>query len=161
VTIVTYMIYRYMQDYEYMSQFSRFKNGRGMLFMVLANRDASVATTDEDKQEQLSRLFKALVHPTRIAILDVLRNGDQCVCHIEAHLGYRQAYISQQLAVLREAGLIQDNRDGLNIYYRIIRPEVFALIDVARTMVGIPIPRSPFNARRAACACPKCAIKSD
>jgi ArsR family transcriptional regulator len=129
--------------------------------MVLANQDSSLAITDEDKQEQLSSLFKALTHPARIAILDILRNGEQCVCHIEAHLGYRQAYISQQLAVLREAGLIQDNRDGLNIYYRIIRPEVFALIDVARTMVGIPLPRSPFNTPRAACPCPKCADKAD
>ena len=129
--------------------------------MVLANPDSSVVTTDEDKQEQLSSLFKALVHPTRLAILDVLRNGDQCVCHIEAHLGFRQAYISQQLAVLREAGLIQDSRDGLNIYYRVARPEVFALIDVARTMVGIALPRSPFKAPRAACPCPKCATKTD
>src|ERR1051326_6153434 len=128
--------------------------------MVLANRDSSVCITDEDKQDQLSRLFKALVPPTRIAILDVLRSGDQCVCHIEAHLGNRQAYISQQLAVLREAGLIQDSRDGLNIYYHIARPEVFALVDVARTMVGIAIPRGPFNTPRAACPCPKCAVKA-
>lgn len=128
--------------------------------MVSVNPESSITSTVEAKQEQLSRLFKALVHPARIAILDILRNGDQCVCHIEAHLGYRQAYISQQLAVLREVGLIQDNRDGLNIYYRIIRPEVFALIDVARTMVGIPLPRSPFDAPRAACPCPKCAIKT-
>src|SRR5690349_5659041 len=99
---------------------------------------------DEKKDDQLSGLFKALAHPARIAILDVLRNGEQCVCHIEVHLGYRQAYISQQIAVLREAGLIQDQRDGLNIYYRVIRPEVFALVDVARSMVGIPTPHSPF-----------------
>ena len=112
---------------------------------------------DDEKQTQLTALFKALAHPVRIAILDVLRNGEQCVCHMEAHLGYRQAYISQQLAVLREAGLIQDQRDGLNIYYRIVRPEVFALVDVARTMVGIPTPRSPFDTARAECPCPKCA----
>ncbi len=111
---------------------------------------------DENKQEQLSVLFKALAHPGRIAILDVLRNGEQCVCHIEAHLGFRQAYISQQLAVLREAGLIQDQRDGWNIYYRVIRPEVYALVDVARTMVGIPFPQPPFDRARVECPCPKC-----
>ncbi len=115
---------------------------------------------DENKQEQLSTLFKALAHPGRIAILDVLRNGEQCVCHIEAHLGYRQAYISQQLAVLREAGLIQDQRDGWNIYYRVIRPEVYALVDVARTMVGIPFPRPPFDGPRVECPCPKCSAET-
>ncbi len=107
--------------------------------------------------EQPSELFKVLGHPGRLAILDILRNGEQCVCHIEAHLGYRQAYISQQIAILREAGLIQDHRDGLNIYYRVIHPEVYALIDVARTMVGVAIPRSPFDAPHAPCPCPKCA----
>jgi len=113
---------------------------------------------NENKEKRLTNLFKALMHPARLAILDILRNGEQCVCHLEAHLSFRQAYISQQLAVLREAGLIQDSRDGLNIYYRIARPEVFALIDVARTMVGIPIPRSPFDTARAECPCPKCAV---
>ncbi len=112
---------------------------------------------DEAKQAQLTTLFKALAHPGRIAILDILRNGEQCVCHIEAQLGYRQAYISQQLAVLREAGLIQDQREGWNIYYRVIRPEVYALVDVARTMVGLPIPCSPFDNPRVECPCPKCA----
>ena len=128
--------------------------------MASENREFEITTTS-DKQEQLFGLFKALAHPARIAILDILRNGEQCVCHIEAHLGYRQAYISQQLAVLRETGLIQDNREGLNIYYRVIRPEVYALIDVARTMVGIDIPRNPFRTPRAACPCPKCAPKAD
>ena len=124
--------------------------------MLTIQDTSETRTAEEDRQEQLARLFKALVHPARLAILDILRNGEQCVCHIEANLGYRQAYISQQLAVLREAGLIQDHRDGLNIYYRIIRPEVFALIDVGRTMVGLEIPRSPFTGPRAACPCPKC-----
>ncbi len=115
---------------------------------------------DENKQEQLSTLFKALAHPGRIAILDVLRNGEQCVCHIEAHLGFRQAYISQQLAVLREAGLIQDQRDGWNIYYRVIRPEVYALVDVARTMVGIPFAQPLFDKARVDCPCPKCTTET-
>lgn len=115
---------------------------------------------DENRQEQLSNLFKALTHPARLAILDVLRNGEECVCHIENRLGYRQAYISQQLAVLRDAGLVQDKRNGWNIYYRVVRPEVFALIDVARTMVGIPVSYSPSNRRQSDCPCPKCATAS-
>jgi ArsR family transcriptional regulator len=112
---------------------------------------------DEQKQAQLTSLFKALAHPGRLAILDVLRTGEQCVCHIEAHLGYRQAYVSQQLAILREVGLIQDQREGTNIYYRVTRPEVYALVDVARTMVGIALPRSLFDNPRVECPCPKCA----
>lgn len=111
---------------------------------------------EAEKQTQLTGIFKALMHPARLAILDVLRNGEECVCHIENHLGYRQAYISQQLAVLRDAGLIQDERDGWNVYYRVARPEVFALIDVARTMVGLPVTHRASNARESDCPCPRC-----
>ena len=47
---------------------------------------------------------------------------------MEAYLGSRQAYISQQLAVLHEVGLILDRRDGWNIY-RVINPQIYAVLD--------------------------------
>jgi DNA-binding transcriptional ArsR family regulator len=115
-----------------------------------------LAMNDYDRSAQL---FKVLMHPARLAILDVLRNGEACVCHIEAALSYRQAYISQQLAALREAGLIQDRREGWNIYYRVTRPQVFEIIDAAQRIYGtrgivrskLMKPTSPDN-----CPCPKC-----
>ena len=101
---------------------------------------------------QQARLFKTLAHPVRIAILDVLRGGEECVCHLEAVIGQRQAYISQQLAVLRKAGLIDDRRDGLNIFYRIAQPEVLRLLDTAYAMLG-----SDYHVRAPiACPCPHC-----
>jgi DNA-binding transcriptional ArsR family regulator len=110
--------------------------------------------------EPQARLFKALMHPVRLAILNILRSGEECVCHMEAALGYRQAYISQHLMLLREAGLIQDRRDGWNIFYRVTKPEVFDLIDATGGMVGDgsssagenPSPRK----RVPDCPCPKC-----
>ena len=108
--------------------------------------------------EPTGKLFKTLMHPARLEILDVLRNGEACVCHLEAALGYRQAYISQQLSVLRDANLIQDRRDGWNIYYRVTKPQVFALLDVGQTMVGGK-PSKRKLAHRAEldnCLCPRC-----
>ena len=102
------------------------------------------------------KLFKALMHPARLAILDILRPGEACVCHMEAALGYRQAYISQQLMVLRDAGLVEDRRDGWNIFYRVSKPEVFRVMDSARAVLGKPArPRVP--AVIESCTCPKCA----
>lgn len=108
--------------------------------------------------EDSARLFKSLMHPTRLEILDLLRDGEACVCHLEAALGLRQAYISQQLSVLREAGLVQDRRDGWNSYYRVTQPQVFALLDVAQTMSGVnPAQvRRQLGARLSRCACPRC-----
>jgi DNA-binding transcriptional ArsR family regulator len=102
-----------------------------------------------------ANIFKALMHPARLAILNVLRGGEQCVCHIEAVLKYRQAYISQHLMVLREAGLIEDRRDGSRVYYRVIRPEVFALVDAAGALSGAS-PAPAVADRLEDCPCPKC-----
>ncbi len=103
-----------------------------------------------------SLLFRALMHPTRIAILEILRQREECVCHIEAVLQLRQAYLSQQLAVLRKAGLIYDRRDGLNIFYRIAHPEVLSLLDTAAAMVGGT--QLDFTAAQC-CVCPQCQVQ--
>lgn len=104
--------------------------------------------------EQEAKLYKALMHPVRLAILDLLRGGEQCVCHMEAVFGYRQAYISQQLMVLKEAGLVEVRREGLNIYYRVVRPEIFGVIDAMREVTG----KRPaaVKSKLKACACPTC-----
>lgn len=106
-----------------------------------------------------SELFKVLTHPTRLAILEMLRNGEECVCHMTAMLDARQAYVSQQLMVLREAGLVIDRRDGWNIYYRVTRPEVYAVLDAARNMVAEQQPGMPkfiLRSTSPSCPCPKC-----
>jgi ArsR family transcriptional regulator len=108
------------------------------------------------EEDQLSRLFKVLTHPARLQILNLLREGEECVCHMEAHLGYRQAYLSQQLAILREAGLITDRRDGWNVYYRVSEPGVYQVIDQARAIVGVRFPKRSGRRAAAACPCPKC-----
>ena len=113
--------------------------------------------SDMQDSERLARIFKALMHPARLDILEILRDDEHCVCHMEAHLGYRQAYISQQLTVLREAGLVDDRRDGWNIFYRVSEPRVFNLIDQARAMLGISGDTARAATQPAACPCPKCA----
>ena len=103
-------------------------------------------------------ILKVLTHPARLAILDILRDGEHCVCHMEAWLGYRQAYISQQLSVLRQAGLICDRRDGWNVYYQIADKAIYEVLDLVRRMTGAVEfeGRTPVKA----CSCPKCSAKA-
>lgn len=99
-------------------------------------------------QEQ-AQLFHVFSHPARLQILDILRRGEECVCHIQAMLGQRQAYVSQQLMVLRQAGLVTDRQEGKNVFYRLHEPAVDRLLEV---VLG------PAD-ERAACtetACPRC-----
>jgi DNA-binding transcriptional ArsR family regulator len=110
--------------------------------------------TDAQPYEAQAQFFKLLTHPVRLAILDILRDGEHCVCHMEAHLGFRQAYISQQVAVLRESGLILDRRDGWNIFYRVSDPRIYSVLDAIQLMTGQPaivLQRDEIE-----CPCPHC-----
>lgn len=102
--------------------------------------------------EQSAELFKGLAHPTRLQILDLLREGEMCVCHIEASLNKRQAYISQQLMTLREAGLVDSRRDGLQVYYRLTDPRIGEVLTVmlGTTRKGLQ--------KIEGCPCPSCSV---
>lgn len=100
------------------------------------------------------------MHPARLSILEILRDGEQCVCHLEAVLGCRQAYISQHLMVLRDAGLVEDRRDGARIYYRVVKPEVFNLIEYVNQMSGVRQPHVK-TTKITDCPCPKCNQAND
>ncbi len=103
-------------------------------------------------------LLKAISHPTRLAILEILRDGEQCVCHMEATLGLRQSSISQQLMVLRDAGLVGVRRDGLNVYYHVVDHRILAVLDAVYAATGRPRPRLLHKHARGkdSCSCPKC-----
>jgi ArsR family transcriptional regulator len=113
-----------------------------------------------DSYTTRSEFLKALSHPTRLAILDILRDGEQCVCHMEATLNLRQAYISQQLMILKDAGLVEARRDGLNLYYRVLKPEIFHVLDTLNIVTGMTTKRTQHKHANADCPCPKCNTKT-
>lgn len=104
-------------------------------------------------RSQADRL-KAMAHPLRLQILDALRREPECVCHLSAALDKPQPYVSQQLAILRNAGVIVDEREGANVYYRLAGPEIARQIEAA---LELP-PSAPAAERRLidGCPCPKC-----
>ena len=108
-----------------------------------------------------AQLFRALAHPVRLEILNVLSRREACVCHLKTLLQRPQPYISQQLATLRESGLVVDRREGTLIYYRIADDRVSAWLQLGRDMVrdeqGNPVtfPEISIQALQD-CPCPRC-----
>lgn len=89
--------------------------------------------TDHSPEEKISRIIRAISTPTRLQILIAIGNGEACVCHLEALLDLRQAYISQQLMEMRDAELVDTRRDGRYIFYRLTEPQlVDLLIDIGK-----------------------------
>jgi DNA-binding transcriptional ArsR family regulator len=77
-----------------------------------------------------ARMAKALAHPTRIAILEMLRHGEVCVCEMGPELKASQANVSQHLAVLRDNNLVATRRDGTRMMYRVTDERVFRVLDL-------------------------------
>lgn len=103
----------------------------------------------------LSGLFQTLGVPPRLEILLAVGEGEACVCHLEAALGYRQAYISQHLMALREANLLESRRDGRFIYYKLTDRRVLDVLARADEILGQATAVRPINL--ANCECPNCA----
>jgi ArsR family transcriptional regulator len=77
-----------------------------------------------------AKMAKALAHPTRIAILEMLRRREVCVCEMGPALEASQANVSQHLAVLRDSNLVAARRDGTRMMYRVTDARVFRVLDL-------------------------------
>ncbi len=114
--------------------------------------------------EQIATPLEAIASPQRIAILLAIGRGEACVCHLEALLGWRQAYISQHLMALRRAGILQDRRAGRFVFYRLRDASILDLIQLAASLSGIPaeafsVPVS--EPSHMGCECPSCRVQSN
>lgn len=106
--------------------------------------------------ELLAASLRLLAHPERLQILDAVRRASECVCHLEALLGKPQPYVSQQLRLLREAGLIGVERQGQNVYYRLIDDGVERWLETILDPVEGELPEMARHKRVIHCPCPKC-----
>lgn len=79
-----------------------------------------------------AELFKGLSHPTRIRILELLREGEMSVSRLQLELGAEGSTVSQQLAILRMKNFVDTRREGTAIYYRLRDPQINDLLDAAR-----------------------------
>ena len=106
-------------------------------------------TMERESHQQVAELFRLLSHPVRLRILDELRRDEACVCHLQAVLERPQAYVSQQLRVLREAEMVADQKDGLLVYYRLVDGQVEQLLEEVLGPAGQRVCVE-------GCPCPRC-----
>lgn len=87
---------------------------------------------NQDLQKFKSEFFKALAHPMRIRILEVLSEGDKTVNELQAILGSEGSAVSQQLAVLRNKNVVTGTKDGTSVIYSLRDPLIKDLLQVAK-----------------------------
>ncbi len=82
-----------------------------------------------------AELLKALAHPTRLQILDLLKDGEKCVCKILPELQMEQSNVSRHLNVLRKEGLVTSRKEGLKVFYKVNDPKIFELLDAGKELL--------------------------
>lgn len=80
-------------------------------------------------------ILKALSQPTRLKIIEFLRDGERCVCEIFPAIGEEQSNTSRHLSMMLSAGVLSRRKDGLKIYYTIKHPEILDVVDMVTLIV--------------------------
>jgi DNA-binding transcriptional ArsR family regulator len=92
-------------------------------------------TTNAPISELKAELFRALAHPARIRALEVLSEGEQSVGALQPLVGIELSHLSQQLAVLRRAGLVTSRKEGTSVLYAIRDETAIELLRVAKQLL--------------------------
>ncbi len=75
-----------------------------------------------EKLKLKAEVFKAMGHPIRLAIIEMLGKEEKCVCEIVGHVGTDTSNISKHLSILKSAGILTDRKKGLKVYYNLALP---------------------------------------
>jgi DNA-binding transcriptional ArsR family regulator len=77
-------------------------------------------------------IFKALADPTRLKIIECIKDGEKCICEVIPYTDKSQPNVSIHLKVLKQAGLVSERKDGTKIMLSIADKNVFKLVDLAK-----------------------------
>ena len=111
-----------------------------------------MATTNTKQRKQRTAIFKALGHPARLRIVEALRDGELCVCDLVDVSEGGWSTVSRHLSVLKSAGILEDEKRGLQVYYKLVLPCVGTFLDCLAGDSAAPIAHAPDRKR---CGCGK------
>ena len=83
------------------------------------------------RYEMQAQVIAALAHPIRIAIADLLKGGEVCVCEIAERIGAERSNTSRHLAIMLKAGVLKTRKDGLQVFYSLQTPCALSFLNCA------------------------------
>lgn len=82
-----------------------------------------------------AKIIKAIAHPTRLFIIDELSREEKCVCKLTEMIGSDMSTVSKHLSLLKAAGLVQDEKRGTQVYYRLSMPCVLGFLNCVESVM--------------------------
>lgn len=90
---------------------------------------------DDKYNNLIINIIKAISHPARIKILNILSEGPLCVCDIIPKVGLEQSNLSQHLNLMKNAEILESYKDGLRVIYKIKYPEILDSIKIIENII--------------------------
>jgi DNA-binding transcriptional ArsR family regulator len=87
------------------------------------------AFMEERVLELKAEILKALAQPTRLKILELLRNGERCICEIVPAINGEQSNISRHISLMQKSNLVTTRKDGVKVMVKVSDPRVFEILD--------------------------------
>ena len=84
---------------------------------------------EEKVLELKAEILKALAQPTRLKILELLRNGERCICEIIPAINGEQSNISRHISLMQKNNLVTTRKDGVRVMVKVSDPKVFEILD--------------------------------
>ena len=81
-------------------------------------------------------ILKAMAQPTRLKIIELLRDGEHCVCEIFPAIGHEQSNTSRHLQMMLKSGILKQRKEGLKIYYSLRHPEVLEIVVLSEQIIS-------------------------
>lgn len=85
--------------------------------------------------EARATIIKAMAHPTRLFIVDELSRNERCVCELTEMIGADMSTVSKHLAILKNAGIVQNQKRGSQIFYSLRMPCILNFFDCVGTVI--------------------------
>lgn len=88
-----------------------------------------------ESYKKRAEIIKAMAHPARLIVIEALKNGERCVCELNELVDLDQSTLSRHLSVLKNSGIIVDEKKGLNVFYKLRCPCVLKYIDCIENVI--------------------------
>ena len=86
---------------------------------------------EQRRYERQAEVVRALAHPIRIAIADLLKDGEQCVCDIAEQVGAERSNVSRHLSIMYKAGIVEMRKEGVTVFYQLRTPCILNFLHCA------------------------------
>jgi ArsR family transcriptional regulator len=90
---------------------------------------------DEKIIQMKAEILKTLAQPTRLKILETLRNGEKCICEIVPAINGEQSNVSRHISLMEKAHLVITRKEGVRVMVKVKNPEIFEILDMVRDIL--------------------------